>query len=522
MRLRNGVALLLTLFCGWFIVNHILFNYDVTTAGGDFAEWVNNAYRFLDGDKPQKDFWLLFPAGEVIFPALLLKWFGLKLQVLIVAVKAVRLAIVFASVLIVWKLTKNFLAASFILVLQLFNGNPDVYFLFQILCALFLVFFLTERKNYLLLLCGLFAGLSVWFRIYQSAPVVIAAAVTLWIDKESRKRILYFIVPFGVIASALFIYYSDDFVHAMNELFIQSVQHNASLDLPYFNSLGKTLRDDVLMWNWTVSEPQTQKFYGMFFLILKTIEIALYYFSPLLLLVFVPLIIKMRRADSKQFSIHNLLLLFFTIWFLLFLPYGIVRAEVNRIEHIAPPLYFALILIYFSAVFQHSGRMKVINAAFLILLTGCIVFRIYGERNSLNIPKYTVVTLNGTYRETSNEKAESMNNILRIIDERSKKGEYIFYDGFNSPPLYFLSGRRNPAYYDSMIDVVARPSEAKQNGIIAALQSKQAKIYIHARNFMYDKMPERSFGEQCLILKKYLSVQKVIYTDSFYKVYQLE
>lgn len=161
-------------------------------------------------------------------------------------------------------------------------------------------------------------------------------------------------------------------------------------------------------------------------------------------------------------------------------------------------------------------------AVWLTVLTGCIVFRIYGGRDSLSYSKYTVTALNGSYREASGDKAKSIETVLRLVEKNTIPNDYIFYDGFNSPPIYFLTGRKNPTYYDSMIDVVARPTDEKQYGIIQSLEQKQAKLYIHSGNFMYDKMPERSFERRCLILKDYLSGQHLLYADEYYEVYQLD
>ncbi len=524
MRLQKIIAVFLLLFCGGFFIYTSVLHYDVTSAGGDFAEWVNNAYRFLEGDKPQRDFWLLFPVGEVIFPALMLKLFGFKLSVLIISSIAVSFLTAVVSLIITWTITKRILASSLMFLLMWFNGNPDVYFLFQISCAAFFIFYLLRNKYYSLLLCGVFAGISIWFRIYQSAPLIIAITVTLLLKRENiKKAILNFYLPFIFLASCLLFYYANDFTNAMDELFIQSVLHNSSLDLPYFSSLNETLRDDVLMWNWTISEPQTQKFYGMFFLLLKTVEIAFYYLSPLLIPVLLFIIFKsVTDKNVFPFTVHQLMLLFFTVWLLFFLPYGFVRAEVSRIEHISTPLYFALIIISFLPEFQYFKKTKAIISACLIILSVCIVARIYGGRDALNYSKYTVTAQNGSYREASGEKAKSIEKVLQLIETKTNQGDYIFYDGFNSPPLYFLTGRKNPTYYDSMIDVVPRSTDAKQNRIISALKLKYAKLYIHSKDFKYDKMPERSFDKNCLIIKDYLSKQPLVFEDDFYEVYQLD
>jgi hypothetical protein len=44
-----------------------LLTYSFGFIGGDMAEYLNNAFRVVQGQLPYRDFWLLFPPGKFIF-----------------------------------------------------------------------------------------------------------------------------------------------------------------------------------------------------------------------------------------------------------------------------------------------------------------------------------------------------------------------------------------------------------------------------------------------------------------------
>jgi len=55
-----------------------LMTYNYRPLACDMAEYLNNPLRILYGDIPYTDFWLLFPPGEVYFPALIYKFLGIN------------------------------------------------------------------------------------------------------------------------------------------------------------------------------------------------------------------------------------------------------------------------------------------------------------------------------------------------------------------------------------------------------------------------------------------------------------
>ena len=101
--------------------------------------------------------------------------------------------------------------------------------------------------------------------------------------------------------------------------------------------------------------------------------------------------------------------------------------------------------------------------------------------------------------------AQDINSVIKFIKNNSKDGDYIFVTPWYSPAFYALTNRKNPTYYDSLIDLVARPNAAKQEKLCNDLLSKNTKIVIHYYAWGFDnKMRERQFQNTCPIIKYYI------------------
>jgi hypothetical protein len=55
----------------------------------------------------------------------------------------------------------------------------------------------------------------------------------------------------------------------------------------------------------------------------------------------------------------------------------------------------------------------------------------------------------------------------------------VFVTPWNAPPLYALTRRRNPTYYDSLIDLTHRPTEEKQRLVCAGLLAHGTRLVVH-------------------------------------------
>src|SRR5262249_11566000 len=67
----------------------------------------------------------------------------------------------------------------------------------------------------------------------------------------------------------------------------------------------------------------------------------------------------------------------------------------------------------------------------------------------------------------------------------SDGGDPLFVTAWSAPPLYALTGRRNPTYYDSLVDLCHRPSREKQRQVCRELLSGGAKLVVHRRGWNF-------------------------------------
>jgi hypothetical protein len=73
---------------------------------------------------------------------------------------------------------------------------------------------------------------------------------------------------------------------------------------------------------------------------------------------------------------------------------------------------------------------------------------------------------------------ESVNNIIRVIETQTKPSDHIFTVPYYTPPLYFLTGRTNPTYYDSLLDFSFVPEKEKQEELCKELIARNVTIVV--------------------------------------------
>jgi len=81
-----------------------------------------------------------------------------------------------------------------------------------VLASFFFALAYDDRKG--MFFSGLFAGLS-FFTRYQTLVMVIWLIPFLFLDKQKRKNLLFFLIPFGLVASALLLYNKVCFSHPL-------------------------------------------------------------------------------------------------------------------------------------------------------------------------------------------------------------------------------------------------------------------------------------------------------------------
>jgi hypothetical protein len=175
-------------------------------AGGDYGEYVNNAYRVLGGDRPYQDFWLLFPPGEVYLPAFLCHIFGDRLVAIPISFKIFKILAGLLSFRLARKIGNNINAIlTAILIYTNLITLINIYLIPLLAACLFIFNYFEDisleydlkqsGKNlsrvYNLLIAGFFIALTFSIRFELASVFLVAVAITIICDRYLIKNYSY-------------------------------------------------------------------------------------------------------------------------------------------------------------------------------------------------------------------------------------------------------------------------------------------------------------------------------------------
>ena len=519
----NPVLISFTLLAIFIILP--LLTYKYVFPGGDMGELVDNAFRAYKGELPYRDFWLLFTPGEVFLPALIYKIFGVNINILFIFFNIVSAFIGFTTFYLGRLILKDNFFSTILALLIFFNGITanyqgfsyiHIYFLFLLIATMFLSKFIEIKKTYLLFLSGIFVGISVFFRLYETAPMFIAAFIIIILnsarEKKPAKDILkvlsIFIAGAALVIAIFSISLWNIWVKMFKEVVFESLSHGTSMKTPYFFTVmnnwklflyiyaKQVLRQGILSSSWKV-------IYG----IGGWLNALIYNILPFILIICAGWYYIQFKFRSK----NALWILYFFIWGIVTFPKSFGRPDMGHLAYALTPLMMALIVMLFEIDFRNKVKFNfqiviksILSICMVFLLLSIPIFIIDSVVLLLK-PKAEVKTEAGAFYMTNIGEAQDINSVIKFIKNNSKDGDYIFVTPWYSPAFYALTNRKNPTYYDSLIDLVARPNAAKQEKLCNDLLSKNTKIVIHYYAWGFDnKMRERQFQNTCPIIKYYI------------------
>lgn len=185
----------------------------------------------------------------------------------------------------------------------------------------------------------------------------------------------------------------------------------------------------------------------------------------------------------------------------------------SDIAHVAPsvvPLLFFLMYITKSIINEkklESVKKKIIVYSSIPIII-IMLFTVISPISKLitlaqHQIKY-VKTQHGLVSFKSNEDAESFKMVMDYIQKNTTKDDYIFVTPWDAPAVYALTDRKNPSYYDSLNDLIVRPSTEKQQKLCQDIASHNTKVIIHNPDWGYDNKPEQQFRVACGILQDFI------------------
>ncbi|OGD63269.1 hypothetical protein A2160_02065 [Candidatus Beckwithbacteria bacterium RBG_13_42_9] len=469
---------------------------------GDAAEYLNNPLRILHGDLPYKDFWLLFPPGEVYLPFLIYKVFGLNINNVFVFSALIKSLVVVLAFFIGRNLGKSNFSGLIASTLIFFYGVTDIYQFFVFLSAIFFLKYLSNQQTRFLVYTGFLIGGSFYFKFYESGAVVLSIGLVLLFERllekknvqpDLIKKISAFSLGLLVVLMTLLIL-AHSFLKEMLFAIIDARSHGSSMPAPYFSSLFFSLK---LLWqNFKIffqTLNPTDFFHTAYFLG-DSIQKALLYLCPLYLGVLVP-----YWLFRKKISLYpKKIMLWLWLWGILLLPKAFNVGDLGHLSYANTPFLLLLTCLPTTTFTQQNKHKKTTLNFGILILAGLIVFLILPIRSQLKTSlrqNYPVVTAQGTVYLETESAAQNLANTLKFINQNSAANEPIFVTSWYSCPLYALTGRKNPSYYDSLIDLVIRPTVIKQTSICHDLLKAKTKLIIDGPDWGFGDNPKFKFLE---------------------------
>lgn len=492
----------------WLLVVGIVRVRHVPVAG-DLAEYLNNGVRLLAGELPYRDFWLIHPPGEVLVPAAVFGLGGTINAVLLVGV-AISVAAALATYRTGRLATGSRSAGCVAAALLFFNGVSAHYGSYgylhaYILCLMvgteFLLRGLMHNDRRLLLWSGVAIGAGFCFRLYLSGAAVLAACITVGFAARQRKatfREFASLVAWYVAGTMLapllmtvvFWRIAPDLWQAVA---FEAVSHATTQRPIYGHQLIEIGADCVRRFFHLLDHPGNRRHYldvlnsfsqlaamgiaHLFPLILGGIWLSL---SPLRQRLF-------RGAVRRPQSVAELALLVSLLWGAATFVRSVTRGGTpNQLSQSTAPWCLALVVLTWKAVEEY--RRQPARRTGFVAATALVATLGLGQRAIVDsaeiwrlreIASCSVVTAGGTLYYDDSARAAEAQGLVDAIECETAPGDFLFVTPDEAPPLYALTGRRNPTRYDSVIDLVYRPTPEKQRAVAQALCDTRTRLVIH-------------------------------------------
>lgn len=448
-----GIALCLFLF---FSVLALLVS-NRTSGIEDVGEYLNNPVRVLYGEMPYRDFWLLMPPMEVFAPAALYRVFGLNMQALL-AVNSLISALTGALAFMLGRaaLTGKKRAMIFSLLI-FFNSallwyagwNHSNWFMLSIISsAFFFMRYLKNEDGSALAYAGGFAALASSFRLYESAPFYIGCLIALWMHKKNAesffKNCLLLLLPLvtlWVTLMALF-FTPDGVLAAYKAIAIDAVSHGRAA----YGGLLPDLHGDLLGMRRNTTPNGFLGLWRLSYYAGNFSRHILNYCSIFFALLIAAYLLKKKDGEKGA-----------TAWLCAWLLFNVLKIGEgldSTVLCFAMPPAFLLIL-------RHTKTDAFVAAVVFFSFYGAAGE--YAARIVKN--KYPIHAKGGTLFTDDRQFAEETEAVLKEINGISDPQGSIAILHRGPYPFFAATGRKNATAYDSLIDLLLRPSAEKEKTI---------------------------------------------------------
>lgn len=480
----------------------------MSDASADVAEGLNAGFRVLQGELPYRDFWLLYPPGEAYLPALLYRLVGLRPDfVLLVQVILGALGGAAAFWLAQSLLRRTWLALLVALVVY-FQGSVSVFFLLLMLAATLLLHHFRVHSPRAVALAGLLTGVAFFFDTYVTGAGLTAFLVALLLHGQFQRRTWRQALALPalcggcalLVAVLMALPLLPVWKPMLLQLFHESLQHGTIMTLPYFFSSfasWELLLKDLAQFHGLASLPRLLYDFGWWLTV-----VAQYLLPGLGLLAAVGYLGTARPAIFSR-TVTWLLLL----WAVFGMPRGLFRSDLGHLTQSTTPLFFLLgFLLERASGASGFGRQALRG---LLVATGLLValsvpLSLVRATREWWTPHYAVRAPRGVLLLADASEAGHLQATIDFITSQTQEDDYIFVTPWFAPPLYALTNRRNPTYYDSLVDPIILPSVEKQQGICRDLLAKGTRVVVHYPYWGFDDKPHQQFLAACPLVQECL------------------
>lgn len=498
---------------------------DRTPATGDIAEYLNNPIRLLHGELPYRDFWLLHPPGEVLLPgAIYALGYGVNAVLLVTA--AINVLVGLAAFWVGRRVNGSDLEGTAAALLVFFAGSPQrdqyVFLNADMLSALaavgLFIGYLREHRPRQLALAGICVGVSICFKFFLGLAVAVAMLVTMLLEARARRcstgamiRPPLVYLAFVLIApAALSVALAEVWPSMWQAVAIDSVSHATRPRLRYGCELLEHWPQTLTQLHQLATVIDSRN--------LMQAATAASHCATLVALLAAPFVTfalwycrQTKRPATSGGSSPRADADWAVVFFLLWGELNFVRSfsaggRFDQMLAAVTPMYFALVFLLRPVIATPNyskGRLAWLAA-------GCAGIVVAGAAQ--RIPLETLRQL-AQFRHVGHvvtaphgalvaDREEAARNTQRLVDavlRESAEDDCIFTTGWKTPPLHALTGRRNPTYYDSLIDLCYRPSEARQREVCAALLSQKARLVVHQQNWRIQTV-DTTFDAACPLI----------------------
>ncbi len=487
----------------------------------DLSEYCNNPYRMLSGEIPYVDFWLLFTPGEVYLPAFIYQIFGLDIDILLLATLIINIIFSFIAFYIGKYLTGRNTGAILFTLAYFYTGvifnyiGPEylhLYYSFILISLYYLARFLRDEKYICLFLSGAMLAIAFFFRFYESGAAALAFLIVLIYNRIQNKRrfkkilanVVWYLAGVIITGAILLIPFYDILPLIFREAVLESLQNGTSMELPYFWNFNIIIRQASIHFCDLLSGFSSLTLFKLIYNVVLFPSLLFYYISVPVIVIFAMFYVR-KSPGRIDLSIFML----FILWGLFSFIKGIGRSDTPHLALSAAPFVMALVYIAYNIKqAEHTSRFRLyakITAYLVVIPMMFVSFTRFIEFHAF--PRTVVETESGRVFMWEKEKAVALKNIIETINNKSRKGDYIFATPWDFPPIYALTERKNPTYYDSLNDLVIRSSVKKQEKLIRNLISHDTKLIIHDSNWGYDNKPEQQFKVACSMLQQFFETE---------------